>query len=1403
MILFFQFNYFIFANFHNLCLIYSDNKLKNYPILELKIKFDIRKSILKLSVLILLLSFFTNDTSAQSIKRNFRELTISNGLSQNMVSSILQDHNGYMWFGTKDGLNRFDGYSCKIYKSDLFDNSSISDNHITCLYEDKDNNLWVGSRLGGLNLYDPGADCFIKVIDSRFEGKSIIINSISGNLKDGIWISTLDGLCFGLDISNPKNAKNLKVKFLKVKGLSGPDKSKVLNVYLDKQRLLWIATFTGLQIYDLKNKQLDAAGLGFSTTKIVDKSNAVDKMAYSPFRESIYEITEDEDGNIWMAGDAGLYMFDYKKRNFLFHKLDGWIKTISVSRNSKGEKEVWAGSFSNGLMILNIVTNKLEVIEYDNFSNLGVLNGLVHKIYKGSDGTVWMGTNGRGVVYFSPNNSLFQNNMPEKLMNSQPSVYSIIPIKTHRDKSVIINTMRYFYHEDLAYGHSKYDTSFFSRMTYEDEYGKIWMGSTDGLVTYNPETKKIINIDPNEEIVYGIYGIGQKIWYSTPNSLKLYNTLDKTIRSFKLLGKEDQSSIVSHESIYSTIQADVDGTLWIGAVNGLYHFDPIKEIFTEVYKNDPKNPKSISTNEIKSILPDPILPNKTLWVGTTTGLNKFDKSTGTFTHYNISDGLPNNTIYGILADTSGNLWLSTNHGLSVFNILKQSFTNFDVHNGLQSNEFNTGAYYKSKDGEMFFGGISGYNRFYPDKINLPLNKIPIVISDVNLPGSKVPYRFSFIHDNLLTHDNNNISITLASLDYASPEKLRYAYRIYNNDTSWIMLGNNRNVTLSNLSPGEYVFQAKGTDSFGRWGDNVVEMLFVISPPWWKSIWAYFFYFILFGSLLYYFWNRNKQRLVQKHQLENERREAAAILELDLAKTKFVDNITHEFRTPLTMILGLTDANNVDEDISPEKVSQKNATIRRNGKQLLNLVDQLLELSRLESGKQTIDLEAGVLSGYLSHLVNSFESLANLSGKKVIHNIDFDEKVFLYDAVKIQQVLSNLISNAIKFSKDGSEINVHSSLKTTDEKYILTVKVMDKGMGIPEDELKYVFDRFHRVKINDTKQLPGTGIGLALAKELVEIMGGSIEVQSEYGKGSVFSFEIPLLKSEDKLTNINPEINNQFLTISAEKSDSGAVQENLIINPLTEEESDVAVILIVEDNEDVRNYIQSCVSEKFKVITAVNGVDGLNKALEFMPDIIISDVMMPEKDGFTLCDDIKNNPITSHIPVILLTAKVDAKSKIEGLKMGADSYLAKPFDKEELLLILDNMMSLIRRMQIRHFGIMNSDLPENLRNESTLEDDFINRVLSILEGHYAKEEFSIEDMAEQIFMSRSQLFRKIKAMTGHSPSTFLRSFRLKKAKQLLFARPDMNISEVAYSTGFSSPKYFSNVFLEEFGHRPRQ
>lgn len=1375
---------------------------------NLKYRYRIIRIAIKLYCVLFFVLSWALDGESQTGKRKFRQLGIYNGLSQNMVSSIVQDHNGFMWFGTKDGLNRFDGYSYKIYKSSAYDKTSIGDNHITCLYEDDNNNLWVSTRQGGLDLYDPESDSFIKIQNGQLNGKSIIINSITGNMKVGLWLSTLDGLIFGLDVKLKKPGVKPDVRIIELSSSGPTGNIKIQQIFLDHTGLLWITSTSGVRLYDFRTGRF-IDGISYPTFKVFEKSGSVPHTRYdhfSPFSKMIYRVTEDDEGNVWLTSEEGLYKFDRRHQVFSFYELGDYVTTITIVKNRNGENEIWAGSYQKGLMILNTRTGKFEVIEYDKFANLGVLNGLITKIYKGSDGTVWIGTNGRGVVYYSPNNSLFENRLPQRLIDKypkSPSIYSILPVRSKGKNILILNTLEYFYCEDLTTGRSFYDTLFYSRVSYEDDKGGLWLGTTEGLARYDYVSKEMTILVPGDKIVSGIHIEKDKVWYSTPNLLKLYNTKNKTIRSFKLGGREDKSSIEPHETLFSTIHPDADGTLWIGAVNGLFHFDPEKEQFIGIYKNDPANNESISSNEIKSILQDPSRPYETLWIGTTAGLNKLDKKRGTFVHFSTKDGLPNNTIYGILPDKEGNLWLSTNHGLAVFNTKEESFINFDVHNGLQSNEFNTGASFKSKDGEMFFGGISGYNSFYPEEIKLPRVRIPIVISDIALTGSDSRHHFSMVNENKLAYDNNNIIITLASLDYSSSEKLRYAYRIFNQDTSWISLGNNRTITLGNLSPGKYVFQAKGTDSFGRWGENVVEMVFIISPPWWNSIWANLFYVVFCGGVLYLLWRRNKSRLMEKHQLEDERRQAAAILELDKTKSMFIANITHEFRTPLTMILGLTDDHSQEGGLTEDMEKKKNDVIKRNGMQLLGLVDQMLELSKLESGKHTVDLQAGDLSAFIAHIVYSFESLAHSKHIRITNRTGFRDRVFLFDFVKIQQVLSNLISNAVKFSDDHTEVRVTASLVDHSGVRSLSVHVADTGIGIPEEELSKVFDRFHRVRVNESRQIPGTGIGLALAKELVELMGGTIAVSSEMNKGSVFSFEIPVSetdanaigKPEDLVPVIDAESNE-----SAHELSGAASEPEVTGNSAA---ADMPLILIVEDNEDVREYIYSCLLHKFKVITAVNGREGLEMAVESIPDIIISDVMMPEKDGFTLCDEIKGNPVTSHIPVILLTAKVDSGSKIEGLRKGADAYLTKPFNRVELLLVLDNMIALIQRMQIRHIEKIKNDQPGNAEAESTPEDAFIVQVLSILEMHYPEENFSIEDMADQVFMSRSQLFRKIKALTGHSPSTFLRSFRLKKAKELLRDQPDLNISEVAYATGFNSPKYFSNVFLEEFGHRPRQ
>lgn len=1332
----------------------------------------------------------------------FRHLSIENGLSQNTVNAILQDYQGYMWFGTKDGLNRFDGYTSRIYKSDPFDSTSVSDNHITSILEDDKQRLWIGTRLGGLNLYDRERDAFVRVTDRVIEGKPLIINSITGNSKVGIWVSSFNGHVVGLDIPEADRGGRIQPRVKAVLDQEDLGGALPANLLLDDQGILWILTGQGLHLYDTVGKKMLSAEEEMPTYEALPEADLRKsrREEYSPFNVPLFDIVKDERGHIWITGYYGVYQFDPARQEFRFYNLGGFIRTAAVTTNRDGDLEIWAGFYVRGLAVLNTATLRTEMVEYTALSHNSTRDGVLSKIFKSRDGTIWMGTNGRGVIYYSPGSVLFENNMPMRVGNalrSSVSVYSVCPLKKTGEGSILVNTLLYFLHLDQQNRVMRYDTTVYARVMREGHDGRAWLGSTSGLIVYDPATRRYTILDKSDRVILGLYldEPNKRVWYTTPNTLKLYNIRDSTLRVFALDGgRADSNELEEHESLYSTIEPDPDGSLWIGTINGLYRFDPQREKIIAHYRNDPADRSSISSNEIKSILPDPAEPGRVIWVGTPVGLNRLDKQSGEFTHFNTRDGLPNNTVYGILSDDEGNLWLSTNQGLSVFNTATHSFTNFDVSNGLQSNEFNTGAYHKSDDGELFFGGINGYNRFYPGKIRIPGNDILIVISDIKTPGSNIYSGFSLTQVNRLDHDNNNISITLSSLDYASPEKTRYAYRIYNRDTTWIDLGNNRNVTLTNLSPGRYVFQARATDSYGRWGSKTVEMVFVISPPWWASVWAYGAYLALALAVLYYMWLRYKRHIIQQHEIENERRQAAAILEMDEVKSRFLANITHEFRTPLTVILGATETVPAG---SGEIAGRKFELVRRNGRQLLQLVDQILDLSRLESGRYTLTPETGDIRAFLVHIVSSFESLAAGRQINLSYEMDFREVSYRFDHQKLQQVLSNLVSNAIKYSPDRGEISVRAWIQGTDEAPGLTVEVEDNGPGIPEADLDKIFDRFHRTSLGLAQQLPGTGIGLALARELVQAMGGEIQVGSELGKGSVFSFHIPLEKAGHET---GADIQPVYEPVEAPDIYTAAPAHTVI--PAVQVPEDAVSILIVEDNPDVLEYIVSCLQERFRLVTAVNGSEGLEKALEYIPDIVISDVMMPEKDGFTLCDDLKNNPVTSHIPVVLLTAKVDAGSVIEGLKKGADSYLAKPFDREELLLRLENMSQLISRMRERYRTVMHGPA-EALEEVAGPEDIFLLQVMAILEDRYAAEEYSIEDMAQQLFMSRSQLFRKVKALTGDSPSVFLRSFRLKKARELFDSNKGLTVSEVAYAVGFSSPRYFSNVFLEEFGYRPGQ
>ncbi len=1355
-------------------------------------------------------------SQAQTAGYKFNRLTIYNGLSQNMVHCLTQDYLGYMWFGTKDGLNRYDGYTFKIYKSDLFDPASICDNQINYLYEDDKHNLWIGTRKG-LSLYDRENDRFINFDREKITKNSLVVNCISGNSKDGLWISSFGGEIIGLDIvyTPGKRTPEVKVKRIITKAEIRNDRAE--NILLEKNVGLWIFGIKGISHLDLQSGTIDTTGFQYQTYLFQPElsKSRISANKYSPFHSSMQEGIQDENGHLWFIGKEGLYKFDKKNRQFILYKLNEWAKTLISKVNNNGDTEIWIGLFYQGLNIINTRTGHIDKVTTESLGEEKGTDMWITKFCKGRDGTVWLGTSGWGIIYSSPINSMFKKETPHDFYppaNISNSVYLLYPLKNSQGKSVIISTLRYFLHKSAS-GKVFYSERFYARDPVEDEEGNVWLCSTLGLIKYDPVKQQVSYIDTLTKAVSGLYIERGYAWYTTPYMLKRYDMRTEKIHDFPISSEIIGLGLRQNETAHTVIQDAGDDKLWIGTVNGLLLFDIKKGRFAKVYKNDANDKNSINSNEIKCILPDPFAPDSILWVGTPAGLNKFYKQQNIFKHYGIEDGLPNNTIYGILPDNNGNLWISTNQGLSVFNIKGEYFTNFDVNNGLQSNEFNTGAYYESEDGELFFGGIEGFNRFYPKNIKLPTRNIPIVLTDVQLLGSKAPHQFFTIRDNILGHNDNNISITLSSLDYFSPNKIRYAYRIVNKDSTWFMLGNNRTVALSNLSPGKYVFQAKGTDAFGRWGNDVATMTFIIRKPWWNSAVAQAIYFLISGLIAFYLWRNSKKRMQRKNEIENERRQAAAVLELDKAKTRFLTNITHEFRTPLTMILGMTDPTGGSKTDNSEDSVKKDKIIHRNGQQLLQLVDQLLELSRLESGKQTVNNQAGNLAAYLNHAVYSFESLAQSKNIQLEFKNNLDERSYLFDFVKLQQIVSNLISNAVKFSREHGHISVVASMRKKDQTSWLDVEVQDTGIGIPEDEIANIFDRFHRVRSSETGQIPGTGIGLALAKELVVLMNGDIEVKSQFGAGSTFRFAIPLVEAVgvSGATSI-AGLNNRV--IPAENEIPVDTGESDKAETLAEQNvNDKPELLIVEDNADVRNYIHSLVSEKYRVITAVNGKDGLDKAMEYMPDIIISDVMMPEMDGFTLCDKIKSDPLTNHIPVILLTAKVDSESRITGLRKGADYYLAKPFSHEELLIRLENISRLIHRMREKYVSLMDGisgdkvvqpkmETPSGIQ-DSMPGEEFLLQVMAILEDHYTNEEYSIEDLAGQLFMSRSQLFRKVKVLTGNSPSTFVRSFRLHKAKALLEARPDLTISEVAYSVGFNSPKYFSNVYLDEFGVRPKK
>ncbi|MBE0538542.1 MAG: response regulator, partial [Ignavibacterium sp.] len=881
---------------------------------------------------------------------------------------------------------------------------------------------------------------------------------------------------------------------------------------------------------------------------------------------------------------------------------------------------------------------------------------------------------------------------------------------------------------------------------------------------------------------------------------------DKKKNTFaRIIYNPDEPDDMTATGVYM-LNEDNNGNIWIGTYsNGLFVYN-IKSGKSKWYYNIPGKAESLSDNIVSSIT---FSRDGSIWIGTSNGLNKFDIASEKFERITESDGLPNNTIYGLLEDKNGNLWISTSKGLSMYNPKSKSFRNYSRADGLQSEEFNQWACCKGKT-HLYFGGINGFNVFNPDELTDSEYKPPLIFTDLLLFNKRVPVGFdkklnravmNKSIDDLekldLLYEDNVLSFEFVAIDFESPNQIVYAYKMMGFENQWIYTNSDKRfATYTNLDPGEYTFIVKNTNSDGMWNEPGRSIAIIIHPPWWKTGWAYSAYGLVALVLLYSVRRYDLKRQRLKHQLELEHEHAEKLEEVDRIKSRFFANISHEFRTPLTLILGPAEQ---ILSFNPSEVIKKNIImIKKNAHNMLNLINQLLDLSKIDSGRLLLKASKHNIVPFLKGMVMSFESLANIKSIKLRLDIKTEEVMVYFDREKIETILKNLLSNAFKFTPDGNEITV-SILEINNSS--IEIKIRDTGIGIAEKHLTKIFDRFYQVNDAHTREHEGTGIGLSLVKELVELHYGTVSVDSKIGEWTEFKITLPLGSkhlSSDEIIDADDQLFIEKVLIDKSEFVKAADHKTRLENLPT----DKNIILIVEDNNDVRNFIMDSLGDNYHFEEAENGDEGIKKAEAIIPDLIISDIMMPKMDGYDMTRLLKTDQKTSHIPIILLTAKSEPENKLEGLETGADDYLTKPFDSRELHIRIDNLIKLRKKLQEIYGPDNLTPLPIAKLKLKRIDIQFMERILKVIHEHISEEEFSIESIGNEIGMSRSQMFRKIKALTGKSCSVYLRSVRLAKAKNML-QNHEANISEIAYSVGFGSPSYFAHCFKEEYGYAPSE
>ena len=1360
----------------------------------------------------------------------FEHLTIEDGLSNTFVGCMLQDSRGFLWFGTQDGLNRYDGYEFKIFRNIPGDSSSLSSNDIWEIFEDRSGQLWIGTS-GGLNIFDNEKECF----NSHFYQSenprginSVGVRTLCQDRYGDLWVGTEAGL--NRFDNRTKQYTSYMYDPLQANSLCN---CSVWSICEDREGILWVGTSNGLYRYDREDDRFIHYDPDSINHRSMD-SNAV---------TCVYE---DRAGVLWIGMVDGVYKFDRKDQIFI-KCLNPSEKSTSPSREfisaicEDRSGILWIGSI-NGLKRYDV--EKADVTYYKHNPNnpYSLSDNSIYAIVEDNSGILWFSGSG-GVDKYDKNKEKFKhfkrdpNNLGGLSSNSIRAIcmdhLGILWISTtesglnrfDRERDIYKN-----YKHDPNDSHSLISNKIRGILT--DRSGVLWIVTKGGLNTFDRENEQFIRYrcDPGDPTTISSDGVRSVcedqngvIWVGTDNGL---NKFDRVTEQFTRYPEDPKDPDNTSGYIAESMYVDKSGKLWFSSNGNLIRFDTEKEQFKN-YKQDYKNFDTKGNPVILCIYED---QKAILWLGTASGLIKFDRKGQIFEHYNVKDGLPNDVIYGILEDDHGNLWLSTNNGIAKFNPEAESFKNYNTDDGLQSREFNGGAYLKSKDGEMFFGGINGFNAFYPDSIKDDPFIPPIVITDFQLfnksikpgPDSPLQQSISGIRELTLAHAQSIFSFEFAALDYGNPEKIIYAYKMEGVDPDWVFTDASRRfATYTQLNPGKYKFRVKAANHDGLWNEDGTSLIITITPPWWKTTWAYVLYIMAISGLVVGIVLFNHRRLAVRHELKMKSFEAEKLKELDQMKSKFFANISHEFRTPLTLIEG--PVNQLLSGKFRGNLKEQYGMILRNTNRLKQLITQLLDLSKFENGRFAVKPESVDAIALVKRITMSFLSLAEF------HNIDLkftakDKSIRAYlDIDIVKKIVTNLLSNAIKFTKEGGKVDVsiakidHApeslSKKSNNGDGFVQITIADSGIGIPPGYLKKIFERFYQIDDSFTRKFEGTGLGLALTKEMVELHEGEITVDSHPNRGTIFKIYLPIISSysrkrettsrevvtgtDDTLEEKSEDYSTAHHSLEDEKIDIEIANDE---RKSVHDRSSKPLILIIEDNKDVRSFINNFLAGEYQVVEASDGVEGGAIAINIIPDLIISDVMMPQMDGMELCRKLKADERTSHIPIILLTARASMDDKLEGLEIGADDYIIKPFDSEEIKSRVGNLID--QRKKLREKFGLEVLKHSNDTNAMSMDDKFLTRAVKIIDQHISNPDFSVRMFGKELGMSRTQLHRKIKALTNHSPHMFIRLMRLNRAAFSL-SKDTGNVSDVAYEVGFTNLSHFSKTFKEHFGYTPSE